>query len=198
MPPPPCPSPCPGGLGSIDAQIIGKADEFLRFPCVREITEGLRIIAAIMNEFASWLEGCPCHSQALLAGGSQRMEVRCVWKGRRGRELACGAAQPFFDRLRHPSSDELTAMLSLLPSDQRARWGVCVFRRPSIAQNSSTVKEPQLKKTSDCGSETSTKRGTDEWLEEREGGERQIIKAGERYRNIQKYTDRDRNRESER
>jgi hypothetical protein len=117
------------GEGTIALAVVGSVTQFLKSPYLMPCLEALRLVAHTLNEWGSWLEGCPCHEHIWTADGSWAHKQKLLWeqhgirqcpcKGKRGPEMAAFAVDRWLDKLQNASSEDLTSMLSKLDDTSR-------------------------------------------------------------------------------
>ena len=117
-------------FGSIDASCLHAVDTILKRKWLVANVEMLRVVAAIINRWASWMEGCSCHEAVWTAHTTyeqKRKRLReeygiheCPWKGCRGDEMAAGGVSSWLHKVRTASSPALDLMLINIPAGDRA------------------------------------------------------------------------------
>ena len=83
-----------GAMSSIAAGCIVRVDVFLKHRHLEPSVELLRIVAIVVNRWASYLEGCACHEHIWTSKCSRDRQMkmlmeelgasRCPWKGVQG------------------------------------------------------------------------------------------------------------------
>jgi hypothetical protein len=111
--------------GTIDPKCMVKIKEAqARSAVLCARTEAYAVLAGAVGREARWFGGCPCHDHIWTSGDSperQRAQFRrevgegvleCIWRGRRGSELARGRWRGMVSSVRDASSSELHVRVS--------------------------------------------------------------------------------------
>ena len=60
-----------GSMSTIDTAVVQTAGQFVATPLTHSACELLRVACGIVNEWGSWMEGCPCHEHI--------WKMSCTW-----------------------------------------------------------------------------------------------------------------------
>lgn len=118
-------------LSKIHAQVLKSVAEAVRDPTVLPICYILLSVFKELGRMAVWCEGCSCHEYLLAQGNGthwvklaryRKAAASCVWRGRRGCELAAGHLAGFMARLRRCTIQEAEEAMARADPESRAMY----------------------------------------------------------------------------